>query len=156
MVENSAKETFPSYKKSTKYGFGLFASLDLGPGTVIQRFTPSGPSIPEKDYETIPVEERAHCLLHLNEASEWVWSITRTDARYCNHSCSPNTILEDSLDLRTFKAVKKDEELTFLYNSGSESDEWDQAWTFTCGCQSPNCQGIIDRYRPFDKKGNPF
>lgn len=68
-------------------------------------------------------------------------------AKYSNHSCDPNCVINDILELETVRNVKKGDELTFLYNAGSEDDEWDPVWTFQCQCSSQKCQGMIDRYR---------
>ena len=157
MKSGSGVGAFPSEKKPTPYGYGLFATKDLDAGTIVQIFTQYGPSYAEEDYETlIPDEEKAHCLLtRLDEdADKWVWIITRADARYANHSCEPNCILNEKQQLVTFKPVPQGHELSFLYNPGSEGDWWDSRWSFKCGCGSDKCQGSIDRYRPFDRYGN--
>lgn len=73
--------SFPSVKKPTKHGFGLFATKDLPPSTVVQKFIGSI-EFPESEYENIPVSERAHCLLHKNNDSKtWVWMVPESDAR---------------------------------------------------------------------------
>lgn len=57
----------------------------------------------------------------------------------------------DEMQLETLRAVKQHQELTFLYNMGSEDAEdfWDPLWTFDCRCGAAVCQGRIDRYRPY-------
>ena len=157
LLKQEKLSDFPSEKIPTKYGFGLFATRDLKTDTLVQIFTQHGNNFKESEYETeIPDSEKAHCLLHNNTVDKtWVWIITQSDARFANHSCEPNCILDEFQQLKTFKKVLKGQELSFLYNSGLETDYWDQRfWSFQCGCGSSKCQGMIDRYRPFDRYGN--
>lgn len=53
----------------------------------------------------------------------------------------------DSLQIVTAKDVKRGQELNYIYNKGQETDDWDPIWNFECMCGSPNCQGMVDRYR---------
>lgn len=53
------------------------------------------------------------------------------------------------MQLETISKIKAGDQITFLYNNGSETDDWwDPVWTFKCCCGAVACQGMIDRYRP--------
>ncbi|KAJ3259853.1 hypothetical protein HK103_001744 [Boothiomyces macroporosus] len=129
-MNTALSDQYPSYPKKIEYGYGLFASDDLPPNTV------------------------AYVLL-CKKNEKWVWLLTFSNARYANHSCRPNCTLNDNQELVTLTNVQKGEELNFVYNGGSEDDEWDPIWTFKCECKNDNCQGMIDRYRRVDRRGNP-
>lgn len=77
-----------------------------------------------------------------------MWMLPDSDAKYANHSCTPNATIDDDQYLVAVCDIEEGQEVVFVYNIGEETDEWDDAWTFTCLCGSKNCQGIIDRYRP--------
>ncbi|TPX41342.1 hypothetical protein SeLEV6574_g06144 [Synchytrium endobioticum] len=82
------------------------------------------------------------------ECSEWKWLLPQSNARYANHSCDPNGIITNDQHAKTIKLVKKGEQITFVYNVGSDEDWWDPLWSFKCECGAGACQGIIDyRYR---------
>ena len=72
--------------------------------------------------------------------------LPNTDARFANHACEPNAIITKLLYLVIIKPVRAGEEITFIYNDGDPSERWDDAWTFECKCNTPSCQGRIDRY----------
>ncbi|KAI8917122.1 hypothetical protein DFJ77DRAFT_459273 [Powellomyces hirtus] len=77
--------------------------------------------------------------------------LPKSNARFANHSCDPNAyICSETRNLILRRAVKKNEQITFLYNPGTESDYWDPVWNFKCCCGTPQCQGDIDRYRVSD------
>lgn len=130
---------FPTYKKQTNHGFGLFASTALVAGSRVQQFTGTV-EFAQDQYLEVPIHERAHCLL-FQSSGEWRWLIPSSDARFANHSCTPNSYIADDLHLVTFKALEKDEEITFLYNpngavGGGDPapfdpktlDGWDSVW----------------------------
>ena len=87
---------------------------------------------PDVTYEECPLYDKLYVLQYLNPASnQWDWLLPLSDARYLNHSCEPNCIiLGDDFDVICVKDVKEGEELTFLYNAGSEQDDWDTVWNF--------------------------
>jgi hypothetical protein len=64
-------------------------------------------------------------------------------------SCRPNSFINDNLEIVTRVALKKDAEITFIYNNGDPSDYWDPIWNFKCHCGADNCQGDVNQYRPF-------
>ncbi|KAJ3044530.1 hypothetical protein HDV00_001957 [Rhizophlyctis rosea] len=81
---------------------------------------------------------------------EWKWLLPTSNARYANHSCDPNSYISPTQELITRRPIKANEQITFVYNNGDESEWWDPVWNFDCACGAENCQGAIDRYRKFE------
>ncbi|KAJ3276533.1 hypothetical protein HDV01_004066 [Terramyces sp. JEL0728] len=150
-MNTALSDQYPSYPKKIEYGFGLFAAEDLPANTIVEKF--EGHQIYE-DYNQVSKDQRPY-VLNIKRDEKWVWLLTFSNARYTNHSCRPNCTLNDNQEIVTLVTVPKGEELNFVYNGGSEEDEWDPIWTFKCECKNDNCQGLIDRYRSVDRLGNP-
>ncbi|KAJ3321826.1 hypothetical protein HDV06_003828 [Boothiomyces sp. JEL0866] len=150
-MNTALSDQYPAYPKKVEYGYGLFASEDLPPNTVVEKF--EGEIF--EDYNKVSQDQRAYVLL-CKKNEKWVWLLTFSNARYANHSCRPNCTLNENQELVTLRSVEKGEELNFVYNGGGEEDEWDPLWTFKCECKNDNCQGMIDRYRRVDRRGNPL
>ena len=132
--------SYPSIVENCSYGKCLIASTDLNIGTDVQCLD----GIVVKR-EEIPEDEICYAIWIDNAK----WLILKTDARYINHSCYPNCVIDDDLIIRTIKPVKKGEELTIIYNLIYEDENvglWDDRWTFSCQCGSKNCQGLINKY----------
>jgi hypothetical protein len=135
--------SYPSIVENCSYGKCLIASTDLSIGTVVQRL--DGIIVRR---EEIPEDEICYAIWIDNAK----WLILKTNARYINHSCSPNCIVDDDFTIKTIKSVKKGEELTIIYNLIYEDEDvgtWDDHWTFKCQCGAKNCQGIINKYITF-------
>ena len=132
--------SYPSIVENCSYGKCLIASTDLSIGTVVQCL--DGLIVRR---EEIPEDEICYAIWIDNAK----WLILKTDAKYINHSCCPNCIVDDDLTIRTIKPVKKGEQLTIIYNLIYEDEEvgiWDDRWTFKCQCGAENCQGLINKY----------
>lgn len=79
--------------------------------------------------------------------------ISTSNARYINHSCSPNCVIDDTLNVVSISPIKKGEELTICYNlvhPWEKPGPWDDRWSFQCGCRSSCCQQMVDRYVNID------
>ncbi|KAI8821321.1 uncharacterized protein EV422DRAFT_37833 [Fimicolochytrium jonesii] len=136
------RKTYPSHVRAVSYGKALFADADLPAGTVVERF--EGEVV---EYDQVSEKDKTYVLNFLPPGeTEWKWLLPTSDARFANHSCDPNAKLTN-LQIILTRPVKKDEEITFLYNPGDDTDYWDPAWNFKCCCGSTDCQGDIDRYR---------
>ena len=126
--------------KNCLYGKCLVAVSPLEVGTIVQKY--QGDIV---SWEDVSLDEIRYAIL----ISDKKWMIIKTDARYINHSCSPNCFINDKLEVITVKPVNKGEELTVTYNVVHEYEnpgEWDSRWSFKCQCGSKNCQGLIDKY----------
>ncbi len=89
------------------------------------------------------------------EVDDERWIVPQSDARHINHSCDANCYIAANLDITTHRKVSKGEELTIMYNevtaakymkSGARLPLWDSRRNFICGCGTPACIGVIDRY----------
>ncbi len=122
------------------YGKCMVANRSLDIGTIVEKY--EGLIV---GWEEVPLNEICHVLL----VSDKNWMIISTDARYINHSCDPNCIINDSLEVITTRPVKKDEELTVRYNIVHKNENpgaWDPRWSFRCLCGSSACQGHVNKY----------
>lgn len=136
---------YPSEVKDIKYGKCLIATKDLKPNVIVEKF--EGLIV---KYKEIPENEIIYGIDISTNYNEDKWMITKSNAKFTNHSCDPNCKIDDNLNIVTIKPVKKGEELTFSYNIIEEDASkfpWDPRWTFKCQCKSKNCQKIIDRYK---------
>ncbi|HTQ05068.1 MAG TPA: SET domain-containing protein-lysine N-methyltransferase [Polyangiaceae bacterium] len=133
-------------RKSALGEHGLVASSDLPAGVAVARF--EGPVVAWRD---VPDAEARHALWIEDDA----WLLPRTPARYVNHSCDANCVVDDDLFVVTTRPVRNAEELTIdyvtvdvnEYRRAPERFFWDERWTFACRCGSPRCLGNIDGYR---------
>lgn len=134
--------------KKNSYGLCLIATKDLPSGAVVQHWEGS---VVER-YEDVPEKMKLHAILVDDK-----WFVPSNNAQYANHSCEPNCIVDDNLDVVTIKPVKKGEELTFDYcvtYKGEDPGQWHDEWTFVCKCGSKKCRGKIDKY--VTEEGKPF
>jgi uncharacterized protein len=138
---------FKSKVIENDFGKALIATEDLPVGIVVESFEGKVVS-----YNNVPEEEICYAIC-IGESGEDKWLITKTNARYANHSCEPNCFVGDDLKIVTIKKVKKGEELTYSYNTYIDEDEdaedflWDSKWNFECKCGSKNCQKLIHGYK---------
>jgi hypothetical protein len=139
---------YPSRVDICSYGNCLVATSFLPKGVVIQKL--EGPIT---SWNLVSEQEICYAILiGYNN-----WMIIQTDARYINHSCDPNCVIDNELRLVTVRRVKEGEELTISYNivyEGEDPGFWDPRWSFKCCCGAKNCQGIIDKYITIN--GNPW
>ncbi|MFX1239062.1 MAG: SET domain-containing protein-lysine N-methyltransferase [Promethearchaeota archaeon] len=126
--------------RTCSYGKCLVATNKLEIGTCVEKF--EGLIVP---WEEISYEEVCYVI--------WIsfqqWMVIKTDARYINHSCDPNCIIDNDLNVMTTRPVTQGEELTISYNTVRNDEnpgEWDQRWSFPCKCGSRKCIGVIDKY----------
>jgi hypothetical protein len=137
---------YPSKVDVCSYGKCLVATSFLPTGVIVQEL--KGPI-----YSWNLVSEEEICYAILIEHNKWM--IIQTDARYINHSCDPNCVIDNELRLITVRPVNKGEELTINYHivyEGEDPGFWDPRWSFKCCCGAKNCQGIIDKYITIDGK----
>jgi hypothetical protein len=132
---------YPSKVATCTNGKCLIATRDVPAKTKIQKF--EGPIV---TWDQVPTSEICHALLIHDQH----WLIPTTNARYINHSCDPNCIINDDLFVVTIRSVQAGNEFSFSYNlvtkGATDPGPWDPRWTFKCDCGAVNCQGLIDRY----------
>jgi len=131
-------------KKSNIDKRGLNASNNINKGTRIIQYV--GKLITKKETEKNPKFNNGKdiYLFNINNRydldGDFIWNI----ARLINHSCNPNCEVEgDGYEVwvTSIKNIKKNEELTYDYGFGYDSD-YKQ---FPCKCRSKNCVGYIVR-----------
>ncbi|TPX50803.1 hypothetical protein SeMB42_g02126 [Synchytrium endobioticum] len=117
---------YPTRVEKVSYGHALVASRNLEAGTIVEKFV--GPDVM---YETLSDVDKTYVLNYQPMGcSEWKWLLPQSNARYTNHSCDPNSIITNDQHLKTIKPVKEGEQITFVYNVGSDEDWWDPLWSF--------------------------
>jgi len=102
-----ANENYPSKVSNCSYGKCLKAMKNIPSKTLVQIF--KGPITSWRDI----TEEHINYVLWVDDAK---WIIPLTSARYINHSCDPNCIVDERLNVITTRPVQKGEELTITYN----------------------------------------
>lgn len=143
--------------RSTIEGEGLFATDDVGVGTILIRLagrlvssadldklitlSNADPSAPYVD--SISVYEDVHLVLP-----------PRSIAHFGNHGCDPNLWHVGPYEIAARRDIRAGEELTIDYGTSSGAI----GFSMTCGCGSPLCRGEVssddwrrrdlqDRYR---------
>lgn len=131
-----------------KKGYGLRALADISSGTFIYEYI--GEVIDEakfmkrmKQYE---IEDRRHFYFMMLQNGEFIDATVKGSlARFCNHSCSPNSYVDKWLvkgRLRMGIFAKRDiiqgEEITFDYNVDRYGSQ-----VQACYCGSDNCMGYL-------------
>ena len=123
--------------RSKIHGIGLRSNEDINKGDIIL--------IWRKDYTDRRGAENAR--KEGKFAFQWdddIFSIdtgVMEDAYHVNHSCDPNTWLEDAHRLSAMRDIKKGEEITVDYALFDHDEERSDHWK--CKCGSPNCRGEV-------------
>jgi SET domain-containing protein len=141
---NTTKK-YPSRVIENSYGLALIATKDLPKGIIVEKF--EGKIV---KYNEVPEELKRYAIF-IGDKKNDEWLISHTDAIRANHSCNPNCVIDDDLNIITKKKVKCGEELTYSYNHLEEDEKledfvWDEKWNFECQCGSENCQKKINKY----------
>jgi SET domain len=128
-------------------GKALVATKDLPIGTIVQKFEGE-----VMKYSDVPKEMICHAIDVGEKKGDDKWIVSYTDAICANHSCDPNCVIDDHLNIVTIWPLKKGDELTFSYNlldpdQKAEDFFWDPRWNFDCKCGAKNCQKKIDKNR---------
>ncbi len=113
-------------KDSKIQGKGLFATtnIDAGETIVIWR-----PKVLTKDQASkLPAEEQKRYLYADGENVLWM----QPPERFMNHSCDPNTHVEDKSDV-ALRDIEVGEEITSDYLDLESED-------FSCNCGAKNCR----------------
>ena len=139
---------YPSKVVENLFGKGkaLVATKNLLIGVIVEKF--EGPII---KYADVRKDMICHAIYVGDKKGDDKWVDSKTSAIRANHSCNPNCMVDDDLNLITIKRIKKGEELKYSYNLLNDGEKasdffWDDRWNFECKCSSKNCQKKIDRY----------
>jgi uncharacterized protein len=119
--------------KSRIQGKGVFAARDIMKGEVVLH-RDNSEQLTAEQMNHLPVQEKENyvsfCNGKLTHMSE--------PERYVNHSCEPNTYVEDCYDV-ALRNIAKGEEITSDYASDGHTGK-----KMKCLCGSKNCRELID------------
>ncbi|MBF0547673.1 MAG: SET domain-containing protein [Candidatus Riflebacteria bacterium] len=108
---------------------GVFAARPIKRGEVVIKWCPK--TLKDSEIAKVPASEK-----HYVCRSGKKHFLMQPPERFVNHSCEPNTRVENCCDV-AIKDIAKGEEITSDYaGCGSEN--------FKCNCGSKNCRGIVN------------
>ncbi len=102
-------------------------------------------------------------MIRFDGREDWIWKIPRelwehtlqvdydryilprrgSPGWFLNHSCDPNCVMAGRAEVRSRRAIAKDEELTIDYSTNVGWDEFEME----CRCGSSDCRTVIRSYR---------
>lgn len=112
-------------------GKGVFANRDFKKGEVIIKWA-KGHIISQEEFEQLPKEEKKYVSYFKGK-----YRINQPPERYVNHSCDPNTYVENNADVAS-RDIKKGEEITSDYTK-----EGVPHFDLKCNCGSKYCRKVI-------------
>lgn len=128
---------------SSIHGKGVFALCNIAAGTKIIEYV--GEKISKKEgtrrAEEIWKQSGLVCVFELNKRYDIDGSVDYNKARFINHSCVPNCVIEipsGHIWIVAQRDIKKGEELT--YNYGYDLEDFED---FPCCCGAKCCIGYI-------------
>lgn len=122
--------------QQSKFGKGLFASIDIPKNTIVARAT----GIPMTFAQTLELGEKESHTLQVGVEQ---YILCDPPFLYSNHSCNPNCGLTPDLELKTLRNIRQGQELLWDYSTSM----LERHWTMPCNCGSSSCRHII---RDFD------
>lgn len=142
---------FTVAKDSPVHGKGLFAKKSIPRGTRIIEY--AGKRVLKKDLITDLVKGLSSLvyIMNINEATVVDAERNGNDARFINHSCSPNCIVyffDEVPYIYSLREIKTGEELSFDYHLYIESKdkeltEQQEKEFFPCYCGAAICRGTL-------------
>jgi hypothetical protein len=133
---------------STIHGFGVFATRNIRKGSRVIEYLGERISTKEADRRYGERDDNHVVLFTVDSRTAIDGGVNHNEARYINHSCSPNAQAEIH-DKRVFivaiRTIKAGEEITYDYNLESEEKGSKARKRFACLCGSENCRGTMLR-----------
>jgi uncharacterized protein len=126
--------------KSRIAGKGLFAGQDILKETIITRY--SGTKIAKAQSAHALAQGNAY-ICSLNARYDIDGNTLQNNARYINHSCDPNCVLQTTgraLWVVALRDIREGEELTYQYNYVYDPERYTD---FPCFCGAKTCVGYI-------------
>ena len=118
--------------KEAKFGKGTFATRDIAQGSAI--ISVWGENITFSDSLELG-EQESYCL----QVGIDKYIIPEEPFRYSNHSCDPNSGINERLQLFALRPIRTGEEVTWDYSTSM----LERHWTMRCSCGSPFCRRLI-------------
>lgn len=139
-------QPYYSVRNSKIHGRGVFAKRPIRKGIRVIEYT--GPIISTKEADkvgnTIDEHGHSHTMLFTVDDDRVIDGTRGGDAKYINHSCSPNCEAVqdgDQIFIESLRPIKKGEEITYEYHLVVEGKITDKVKKeYECFCGSPNCR----------------
>ncbi|HDQ60078.1 MAG TPA: SET domain-containing protein-lysine N-methyltransferase [Candidatus Woesearchaeota archaeon] len=133
-------------RKTKGKGKGLFAARDIKKDELIAK----GNYNKLKKWTPKEIKECRIDSDHWDYAGRGKYVLDNSPVSYINHSCEPNCITKyksmQVYEVRTYKDIKKGEELTHDYSAGAfDIFGKKDLWEIRCLCKSKNCRKILSR-----------
>ena len=125
-------------KDSSIQGKGLFTQVELPRGEIL--FEIVGEKMRHR-YEPSWSGQNPNWIGTGYE--EWLTLGPGDIAIFLNHSCHPNVIINEKLELVTISPVKANQELLLDYST----TELDPYWKMDCICGAPDCRKILRSFQ---------
>lgn len=145
------KRDLTMVKKSQVHGKGLFAKKTIPKGTRIIEY--AGKRVLKKNIATDLLKGLTSLvyIMNLNETTAIDAERNGNNARFINHSCSPNCIVyffNEVPYIYALSQINAGEELSFDYKMGFTSEEKPLSQELKkaflpCSCGSLNCRGTL-------------
>ena len=126
-------------KDSFIQGVGVFSGVNLAAGTIL--FEIKGERVVHPEYDPYLADKNPNWMGI--GYCEWIIMYPNHNGLYVNHSCNPNVIVNDKLQVVTFTPVKAHEELTMDYST----TELDPDWQMECNCGEDNCRKTLRSFQ---------
>lgn len=138
-VVPSAKElSYLSVKRSSIQGLGLFTSIDLPSSHVL--FKINGSTV----YQSYSRENSVANPNWLGVGyQKWIEIEQEDIGVYINHSCKPNVMVNENLEVVSITPIFAHNELLLDYST----TELDPYWTMNCTCGQHNCRKILRSFQ---------
>ena len=125
-------------KDSPIQGRGLFSDVDIKRGDIL--FEIVGERI-QHEYRPDLALQNPNWIGTGHE--EWLMLGPGDIAIYLNHSCKPNVIINEKMQLVAMQPIKANEELLLDYST----TELDPYWQMECGCGARSCRKILRSFQ---------
>ncbi|MDP3916886.1 MAG: SET domain-containing protein-lysine N-methyltransferase [Nanoarchaeota archaeon] len=143
MKVTNQSNKFIEVRTSQIHNNGVFAKRDISKGTYIIEY--KGRIISNDEADKISEREVSDGVVYLFEIDDNRTldggSVKNNDAKYINHSCSPNAESlndNDRIWIVALRDIKSGEEITYDYCLETEDPD-----DHPCRCGALNCKGLI-------------
>lgn len=145
----TASQSYFEIRSSPIQGRGAFATRRIRKGTRLIEYVGERISHAEADrrYDDDGMKRHHTFLFTLNNRTVIDAGVGGNEARFINHSCSPNceaVIDSGHIYIESVKTIPAGTELVYdyQYERAPDADESDEA-RYPCRCGSPDCRGTI-------------
>ncbi len=145
----TASQSYFEIRSSSIQGRGAFATRRIRKGTRLIEYVGERISHAEADrrYDDDTMKRHHTFLFTLNNRTVIDAGVNGNEARFINHSCSPNceaVIDSGHIYIETIRTIQPGAELVYdyQYERAPDADESDEA-RYPCRCGAPNCRGTI-------------